>query len=130
MHRPSRENGHQHSPHFQFREELAIFLMDLQPPTLPTLPTIPIDQIPHQGRGQAKHGVVPSKMGIKAGYCAVCQAKGKRRHTYHMKRKALSELSGNSRRLHTPRTTFGCLICGVFICKEGRCWESHLAEMA
>src|SRR5205823_8438387 len=60
-----------------------------------------------------------SKMGIKAGYCAVCQAKGKRRHTYHMKRKALSELSGNSRRLHTPRTTFGCLICGVFICKKG-----------
>ena len=51
------------------------------------------------------------------------------------KRKVLCKLSENSvrtnqdgeklRRSRPPRTKYGCLVCQIYLYKEGTCWEEH-----
>jgi hypothetical protein len=65
--------------------------------------------------------------------CAICLQSG--RKASGLARKPLSELSSNSLRgkgesrgakKRPPRTTYGCSICTIFICKSAHCWSSHV----
>ena len=47
------------------------------------------------------------------------------------KRKALTELSNNSvvggkRRKRVPRSIYGCGLCRIHLCNNGRCWNEHI----
>jgi len=67
--------------------------------------------------------------------CKACMAQSRTAQKGE-KRKALSELSGNSVRINeegeksrkprAPRTKYGCSVCQIHLCQGGTCWEEHI----
>lgn len=50
-------------------------------------------------------------------------------------RKPLAGLSTNSiraqkRRERAPRSSFGCGLCGIYLCNKKRCWKEHIEAIA
>ena len=50
-------------------------------------------------------------------------------------RKPLAELSTNSirvqkRRERAPRSSFGCGLCGIYLCNKLRCWKEHIEAIS
>jgi hypothetical protein len=57
-------------------------------------------------------------------YCSVCQESP----TTKRKRFVLGEITGNSRSeplQKRKKTTYGCITCGLALCKEGNCYKNH-----
>jgi hypothetical protein len=136
------------SGHYQFRESCAYALMRFGGETRP-LPQAVVTRIrqylvrdddnPSQvtpvTNSMAKSCEEEHKVLSKnLRNCVICLQDG-RKASGRARRKPLGELSSNSLRgkgeskgakKHTPRTTYGCSICGIFICIVARCWNSHV----
>ena len=74
-------------------------------------------------------------LGSKVRTYFVCLTAGRRPPPTTMKRKALGDLSVNvgrprelakKRKVSMKRTTYGYILCNIYICKNGSCWGEHI----
>ena len=75
------------------------------------------------------------RMHTKAKVCQVCVKQKRYIQKHRVQRKALGELHINvgrpsnklkDRRDYHPRSAFGCSICNIYLCNNGRCFQEHL----
>lgn len=87
------------------------------------------------------HGYKAVKINEKQKACAACFAVGRKSRIKKLsRRKPLCELSVNTtkqsresqdfkRPQRAPRTTYGCRLCRIPLCKDGPCWQEHVDRL-
>jgi hypothetical protein len=87
------------------------------------------------------HGYKAVKINQKQKACSACLATGRKSRIKKLSnRKPLCELSANTtKRSHdskdfkrpqrAPRTTYGCRLCRMPLCKDGPCWQEHVDRL-
>jgi hypothetical protein len=67
------------------------------------------------------------KLSDKARACIVCSGRGSPPPSKRRKLLELTLSQSNSLRYPTPRTTYGCNRCNIYICNTAICWQQHMA---
>ena len=123
-----------HSAHKRFREDLVTDLFEnserlIKPRGFKLEPRSRLVDVVIQA-SRHEHDII-QVLSDKHQDCTVCSKTGCKDVRRRRVTKPLQELSINSvidkqRRKHVPRTRYGCRLCGIRLCNNGRCFEEHL----